>query len=403
MSKLLDELIGGAKNKYFVSPIIARVGGKTKLRDKIVPLIPTDIQTYVEPFIGGASIFFSKDKYAPNEVINDKDRDITDILKDIQKVSEAELRTMDFSSNKEKFERLRDSKRENTPYKRLYRNLYVTKNSFSGNRTTFGDSKRKNKGQKIIKNLDKYKQRLKGVKILNEDYSKVVSKYNKADSFFYLDPPYSKQDPSWGYKFNLSPEQILDVLKTIKGKFLMSYDDSKENREIFKQFNLYVVPTSYELGTQKNPIKINELLISNYPLKNESGVSPKSIKGGNISPKIHSKFKKQLKKIGILPRTYLSKAKQMAKKNKYNDTLRFSDDGIHKLMIESPDGSIKRFGRVGYGDFILWSFLEKKGEVEKGYARMKRNVFQKSHGALSEQRDIDDPYAPNNLALNILW
>ena len=118
---------------------------------------------------------------------------------------------------------------------------------------------------------------------------------------------------------------------------------------------------------------------------------------------IHPKFKRQLKKIGITPRTYLSKARKMAKKYGYNDTLQFSDNDIHKLMIESPDGEIKRFGRVGYGDFILWSFLEKKGEVEKGYARMKRNVFQKSHGALSEQRNITDPYAPNNLALKILW
>ena len=123
----------------------------------------------------------------------------------------------------------------------------------------------------------------------------------------------------------------------------------------------------------------------------------------HIEEKINPKFKKQLKKIGIQPRTYLSKARRMAKKFGYNDTLTFSDDDIHKLKIKDPDGTIRKFGRVGYGDFILWSFLEKKGEVEKGYSRMKRNVFQKSHGALSEQRDIDDPYAPNNLALKILW
>ena len=37
-----------------IRPIIKWVGGKTQLLSKIIPLLPTEYNTYYEPFIGGA-------------------------------------------------------------------------------------------------------------------------------------------------------------------------------------------------------------------------------------------------------------------------------------------------------------------------------------------------------------
>jgi hypothetical protein len=108
---------------------------------------------------------------------------------------------------------------------------------------------------------------------------------------------------------------------------------------------------------------------------------------------------------GLTPAQYLQRAKAAARKTGYPNSagLSFSDDAVHKLQIQNPDGRIKRFGRVSYGDFILWTHAEKQGEVPSGYAAQKRYVFRTSHGALSRQRGITDKYAPNNLAINILW
>ena len=71
-------------------------------------------------------------------------------------------------------------------------------------------------------------------------------------------------------------------------------------------------------------------------------------------------------------------------------------------MYASPDGSVRRFGRVSYGDFIIWSYLESEGIVPKGTARKKRSVFHKSHEAITGDWR-NDKYSPNRLALQILW
>jgi len=127
------------------------------------------------------------------------------------------------------------------------------------------------------------------------------------------------------------------------------------------------------------------------------------LKGG-LTRTIGSHFKQQLEEAGLKPSTYLARARRVAKRMNYNPRdLTFSDNSTHKLQIRTPDGKIRRFGRVGYGDFLIWSHLEKKGVVPKGYADKKRATFRKSHIAMSKKFGITDEYAPNNLAINILW
>lgn len=110
-----------------------------------------------------------------------------------------------------------------------------------------------------------------------------------------------------------------------------------------------------------------------------------------------------LHKIGYSPQTYIKIAKQTAEKAGYEpDTIFFSSDGIHKLEIITPDGSTRRFGRVGYGDYIIYRFLEAHGEVAKGLAERKRRVFRKSHRAIKGDWS-KDRFSPNALAINILW
>lgn len=113
-------------------------------------------------------------------------------------------------------------------------------------------------------------------------------------------------------------------------------------------------------------------------------------------------FRRELEAIGMSPTAYLREARKKAKASGYSpSSLRFAEDGVHKLEIK--DGTrTTRFGAVGYKDHLMWSALEKKGDVEKGTAEAKRQRFQKSHRAMKGDWK-SDPYSANRLALAILW
>ena len=121
---------------------------------------------------------------------------------------------------------------------------------------------------------------------------------------------------------------------------------------------------------------------------------------GGASPA--DKFAKQLDHIGLSPASYLTTARMNATHHGYrSDLLSFAKDGNHKLKYESPHGT-RYFGKAGYGDHIIYEYMEHEKKVEPGYASKKRKVFRDSHDKISEIRKLDK-FSPNELAINILW
>lgn len=121
------------------------------------------------------------------------------------------------------------------------------------------------------------------------------------------------------------------------------------------------------------------------------------------SPKYKSlSFHKQLESIQINPDDYLTTVKHLAAKYKYDpEKISFSDDGKHKILYDSEKGLV-RFGAVGYGDYIIYKYLEKHGKVPKGVADKKRQTFVKSHKAMVKDYGVTT-LSPNTMAIRILW
>jgi DNA adenine methylase len=244
--------------------IIARVGGKSKLAQRIVSKIPKH-RIFVEAFVGGGAVFFRK-KPSEIEVVNDLDKDIYNVYRDMKAVGE-HMANKDFSLSRDKFNRLKNQKSFNSKVERLYRNLYLSLNSFRGDRKNYvGDKKENEKAGTNVGaryKTTKYKDRLKDVVIKNNDWKTLISKYDSKDTFFYLDPPYSMAGDNNDYKNNdVSIEELYNVLKNIKGKFLLSYDHNADIKNKFKGFKIRLVKTQYE--TSGDQINKKEYLISNY-------------------------------------------------------------------------------------------------------------------------------------------
>ena len=242
-------------------PFVPRQGGKSKIARKLIRRFPKH-STYIEPFIGGGSVFLLKNP-SIREIINDKDIELYTLWKGMQDSAEG-LSTFSFKPSKTLFDRLKKSKPRSVLNK-MYRTLYVFKNSFGGLGRNYAS---KNvSGVHLKKNLAKYKERLSGVTIINADWKRVVKRYDSTESFFFLDPPYS--DPAKGAKWSyekFTPDELLPTLKKIKGKFLLTFQKTALNKRLFKQagFKVGSIKTTYGLQPTRGSVSKTELVVTNY-------------------------------------------------------------------------------------------------------------------------------------------
>ena len=74
---------------------IAYIGGKNRLASKIIEHFP-DHQTYIEPFCGGAQVFFRKEP-SRVEILNDLNDDIINFLRICQLHHEELVRYLQYA------------------------------------------------------------------------------------------------------------------------------------------------------------------------------------------------------------------------------------------------------------------------------------------------------------------
>jgi DNA adenine methylase len=238
-----------------MNPLIRRVGGKFYSRKTILPLIP-EHEIYVEPFVGGGSVFYGK-KPSKVEVINDLDTEVYNCHLGGKK--SGYLGKFAVTLSEEEFHAVRKSK-PITPVDILIKVNVLQSNSYLGMCKTFINEESTRWRQKSPKDYPKYADRLKDTIILNESYENLF-KYDSPTTFFYLDPPYedSKKTTSNLYK-SIDYHALRDLLKNLQGKFLLSINDSPFIRDLFKDFTIQEIATRYVL---KKRTEI-ELLIKNY-------------------------------------------------------------------------------------------------------------------------------------------
>ena len=267
---IMNEKEGGLK------PLTARVGGKVLLKKKIVDDYfpsPDSYSTYVEPFVGGGSIYFYKNKDNHKEVINDIDPDIMTLFKGFQKYPGKKIaEDVNGDYTDKDFEDIKISK-PTSDYSKFLKTFLLYRLSFFGRGLSFGKPR-------INAKFDGYQDRLENVTIMNTDYKDVIKKYNTASTFFYLDPPARESSGNYRYS-SVDLGELVKVLKTIKGKFLLSIADIDVKKDIFKPYKIFKVPTKYVGKKQKGgqSMKVNEYLIMNYEPRMEGGMK---VVGDNV-------------------------------------------------------------------------------------------------------------------------
>ena len=90
------------------------------------------------------------------------------------------------------------------------------------------------------------------------------TRYDHAETLFYLDPPYWGCEDDYGKNiFSRDDfETMAASLKSLRGVFLMSINDVPEIRDLFSGFEMCEVQTTYT-ASKTNAKKAAELLITN--------------------------------------------------------------------------------------------------------------------------------------------
>lgn len=247
-----------------IKHLISWIGGKRLLRTKIAEFIPDKIKGYIEPFGGGAWVLFYKEKWAGLEIYNDLDSRLYNLF-NIVKYHPCELaRQMCFMlSSREQFEKQLEIEGI-TDIQKAARFLYLINYSFGAKGGTYGARVKSAGG--IIDRINAISKRLDKVIIENKDAFELIENYDDGQNFFYLDPPYST---GTGYKVcstkNFKHEKLSKLLKKLKSKFLLSYDNSPEIHKLYKDFEIIEITRQKGINNYcPKGREYKELLIKNY-------------------------------------------------------------------------------------------------------------------------------------------
>jgi DNA adenine methylase len=237
--------------------------------------------TYVEVFAGAAWVLVGKDRdTSKSEVLNDLDGELINFWRVIKH------RPAEFS---ESASWLLPSRQlwgawESLPgvggeVLRAIRFYAVIRLGFGSQRipTSFGSrnvGRPRTNWPSLRKEARAIVQRLREVWIENLPWEKCLDKFDAADTFFYLDPPYHcGARPHHLHTFTeVDHQSLAGRLARVKGKWLLSYNDDAFIRSLYNREGLVMesVSVPYSIAREGRHAA-GELLIRNYEIRDGKG------------------------------------------------------------------------------------------------------------------------------------
>lgn len=252
-------------------PVAAYLGGKRNLAKRLTSIIETiPHATYAEAFVGMGGVFLRR-RFRPDcEVINDWSGDVANFFRVLQNHYVAFLEMLRFQiTSRAEFERLcRIDPTTLTDMQRAARFLYLQRTAFGGKVASrnFGVSLGRGAAFDVTRlgpMLEEVWERLAGVTVERLVWQAFVPRYDRPDTLFYLDPPYFGCEDDYGAgMFSRDEfEELAQVLATLKGRFVLSINDTPETRALFGGFHVVPVGLTYQISGA--PTQARELIVTN--------------------------------------------------------------------------------------------------------------------------------------------
>lgn len=251
------------------SPIIPWMGGKRRLADRLLPLFPQH-ECYVEVFCGGGALYFLRGIPAKTEVINDLNGDLVNLYRVVQHHMEEFVRQFKWAiSSRQVFEWEQNKDPAGlTDIQRAARFYYLQHHAFGGKVAgqNFGTATtgRAINLCRIEESLSAAHLRLAGTYIENLPWQECAKRYDRAHTFFYMDPPYW-QTEGYGVPFDFAQyEEMARFMASCKGRVMVSINDHPDIRRAFSDFHIMELDIKYSVANVDAQATSGELVILNW-------------------------------------------------------------------------------------------------------------------------------------------
>ena len=243
---------------------ISWVGGKRLLRKRILEQSPPDYDRYIEVFGGAGWVLFAEERRVRLEVYNDADGRLTNLFRCVKYHPEALQQELEWLLNsREVFSDARQDVHGLTDIQRAARFYILIKESFGTDLRSFGAKKKDL--EKAVQYLRAVSHRLRNVVVEHMDFEHLIKVYDRPDALFYLDPPYFGVEEYYTAGFGAEDHaRLRDVLSGIKGKFILSYNDCDEAREMYGDHHIIETERHDNLAAGASRRRYRELIIKNY-------------------------------------------------------------------------------------------------------------------------------------------
>jgi DNA adenine methylase len=250
-------------SSFRVRPAVRRAGGKGRLLKYLLPLI-TPHTCYCEPFAGGLAVLLARPR-SEVEVLNDKDGDLIRFYRCVRFHPEALLTELEFVLNsRREFLDARDQPGL-TDIQRAARWYFR-------NRTCFGGVEMTSFGTSALSAVDSRGMRMEAIRALSVrldrtlveelDWAECIRRYDRPTTFFFCDPPYTDcGDNGYGAWTEAIVMKLREALAAVRGRWLVTLNDSPSNRRIFAGCEITGVERSMAINSKVARRQYREIII----------------------------------------------------------------------------------------------------------------------------------------------
>ena len=276
------------------------VGGKSRLRKYIIPLIP-EHSCYVDVFGGAGWVLFGKEPSSV-EILNDIDQELINFFRIVKHQPEALIESFEWELvSRAEFNRLAGlDLSELNEIQRAHRFFYIIMAGWGGElnyprfATSISDGGHGNRLFGAIKRLRKriepVHERLQTVIIENLTWQECVDKYDRDKVVMYLDPPYPSNGAN--YKHNMRSwgehQELAERLSKTTCQWMLSSYNNAEVRELYDGYYFTPIKSFSGMANKKNGTSRtlnDELIITNF-IPNGDIVTPSTNGNGVVQARL---------------------------------------------------------------------------------------------------------------------